>query len=366
MIPVEIYSNVYYLLLSITVLFSILPLFIKKDLECFPKINLYVGTFLVLLIVIAFIGLRDPYGNWKYFGDTNHYSEMYKNLSLTSYGVKSDFGFYFLMLSVKPFLDIVGFYFICALIYVLLPYYTFKKWFKEYVFFALLLYVTSMSFWAFGINGVRNGLASSVFIFALSFYDKKWLMYGIILISISFHKSMFLPLIAFILTSEVKDTKFLIKMWLSVVVISYFFGSQIETLISDFFLNSGIFDDRRVETYFSDEIDGEAVRRSYRIDFILYSAVAIVLGYYYKYKKQFESVFYNRLLNTYIIANLVWVFLIYAAYTNRTAYLSWFIMPVVMIYPLLKQKIFDNQTKVIGFMIVGSLLFTLLIYFKTA
>jgi hypothetical protein len=366
MIPVEFYTNVYYFLLSITIVLSILPLFKYKEIEDFPKINSYVGTFLILVIILSFIGLRDPNGDWRYFGDTSHYTEMYKHLLDATYGVKSDIGFYLLMKFSKAMLSIKGFYMLCALIYTLPTYFAFHKWFKQYAFFALVLYVTSMSFWPFGINGIRNGLASSIFIFAMAFYERKWIMFAIMVLSVTFHKSMLLPFVAFLLSYKVANTKILIKAWLFFVVFSYLLGSQIENMIYEYFSNSGLFDDRRVETYFSDEIDGESVQRSYRLDFIIYSSIAILLGYYYKYIKGFKSVLYDKLLNTYILANIVWVILIYAAYTNRTAYLSWFIMPIVLIYPILKEKLFTNQNRLIGFMIICSLLFTLLIHSKTA
>ena len=53
----------------------------------------------------------------------------------------------------------------------------------------------------------------------------------------------------------------------------------------------------------------------------------------------------NVLKKTALIAIVAFVsvFFIYAAYTNRIAYLSWFLMPVVLIFPLLKEKIYKNQ-----------------------
>ena len=366
MIPVELYTSIYYLILSITIILSILPLFFRDDIEEFPKINLYVGTFLILLITLAFIGFRDPYAGSKYFGDTIQYTNTFNQLENATYGSKKDVGFYSLMVIVKSLMSVKGFYILCSLLYVLPVYYTFKKWFKEYAFFALLLFVSSMSFWGFGVNGVRNGLATSIFIYALGFQKNHFLALGFMLLSITFHSSLVLPFIAYLLTFKVVDSKFLIKIWLFAVVISFLIGSQIETIIGDFLINSGFTDDRRIDTYFADEIDGELADKRYRFDFVIYSGIPIFLGYFYKFKLMFSSKIYDKIFNLYIISNTVWVLFIYLAYTNRTAYLSWFLIPIVLVYPILvDEKIIKKKSVLLGVLIAGSLIFSLLIYIKT-
>lgn len=367
MIPVEIYSSVYYFILSIIILLGIFPLFLKPNLELFPKVNLTITKSLLLILTICFIGFRDPFGSWRYLGDTSHYTDIFFNyMDDPIYGIKSDYGFYLLMLFSKEYLNIYIFYILCAILYVTPIYLICRKYFKEYRVFAFIMFVSSMSFWSFGINGVRNGLATSIFLLAIFFYDKKWVMYTLMLLSLTFHKSLILTFIAFLLSTQLKNTIWLIRVWMFLVVVSYLFGDQVENIMSGFLLNSGFVEDKRIDTYFSDEIDGEFMQRSYRFDFIVYSGIAIFLAYFYKYKKGFHDVFYDKILNTYIIANAIWVVLIYAAYTNRIAYLSWFIMPIVLVYPLLKQKdLVKNQSLFLGLLIVGSLSFTLLIFLKT-
>lgn len=365
MIPVEIYTAVYYFFLTFSIVLAILPLFLKKDLNEFPRINLYTGTFLILIITIAFIGFRDPFGSWRYFGDTSQYSLIYQDLDYATYGTKKDLGFYTFMLLCKSIMSVSSFYVCCAIIYVILPFLTFRKWFKEYAFFALVLFVTSMSFWSFGINGIRNGLATSIFIFALGYYNRLIICVPLMILSMMFHSSLILPFVVFLASSKVKNTMLLIKLWLMATILSFFVGNQIEILIGDFLSTSGFTDDKRVDTYFQEEIDGVIADKRYRLDFIIYSAIAIVLGYYYKFKLNFQSELYDRIFNMYIMANIIWIFLIYLAFTNRIAYLSWFLMPIVMIFPLLKsQNIVKNRSKWIYMIILGSIVFTLLMEFK--
>lgn len=43
--------------------------------------------------------------------------------------------------------------------------------------------------------------------------------------------------------------------------------------------------------------------------------------------------FYARLVNTYLLTNGIWVLLIHSVQSNRFSYLSWFMMPWVLLYP---------------------------------
>lgn len=51
---------------------------------------------------------------------------------------------------------------------------------------------------------------------------------------------------------------------------------------------------------------------------------------------------YKLLINTYIFANSFWIMVMNAAYSNRFAYLSWFLYPIVLAYPCLKMNIWNN------------------------
>mgnify|MGYP007128044265 CR=1 FL=1 len=54
---------------------------------------------------------------------------------------------------------------------------------------------------------------------------------------------------------------------------------------------------------------------------------------------------YLLLLHTYVLANAFWVMLIRASYSNRFAYLSWFMYPVVLAYPLLTLRFGRSREK---------------------
>jgi len=365
MIPVEYYTTVYYTVLSICIVFMVIPILKYANLQQFSKSILNFNSIVLLIIVICFIGFRDPWGSWRYFGDTGSYTRIYESLKMgNDFIAIKDSGFYFFMKFAGKLLSIQFFYILCALLYVIPPFLAFKKWFGKNAFFALAIFVVSMSFWGFGINGVRNGLATSLLLYAFSLQGQKVKMIVFMLLAISFHKSVLLPIVAYFIAYNYTNTKVLIRLWFFMVLFSYFFGDSIEVFVQNFISFTNFADTRRTQNLFANELEGQLMERRYRLDFILYSTFPIFMGYLYTVKKKVSNVFYSQLLNIYIISNTVWVFLIYAAYTNRVAYLSWFLLPVILIYPLLKYKLFKKQNKLIAYLIFGSLLLTVLLYNK--
>ena len=69
----------------------------------------------------------------------------------------------------------------------------------------------------------------------------------------------------------------------------------------------------------------------------------IVLGYYVVIKRGIQDRTYTILLNTYTLANAFWVMVIRANYSNRFAYLSWFMYPIVLAYPLLRLDVWGDM-----------------------
>jgi hypothetical protein len=366
-IPVEYYTTAYYITLSLVLVLFFLPRLIFKSIDFNNGTTLKIFTFIILAISILYIGLRDPVGNWRYFGDTSAYTRTFEEIQ---YGYKTEFtkdiGFYLYMKLIASFANIKVFYLITAFIYVYLPYLTFKKWFKDKAIYVLIAFVVSMSFWAFGINGVRNGLASSLFLFSLKFFDRKWYMFGLMVLSITFHKGMLLPFFAFLASRYViKSENNVLLFWMITIPVSLLFRDALGNFAELVFSSDTIVQDDRASVYFSEEGQKYQVSGQFRIDFIIYSAIAILIGYWTILKKGFKNQLYSQLFRTYVIANGLWILLIYAPYTNRIAYLSWFLMPIILMFPFIsdfRQSIHKNKIKLI-FVIYGSLAFTLILEF---
>lgn len=364
MIPVEYYSSSYFIVLSgFVLLFGFLRLCIPNNANLDNKsINDFLSLFL-LLITILFIGLRDPYGSFKYLGDTRAYTHTYMQIGSINLLQAKDIGFsFFMKMLFKCDISIQLFYLISAFFYVVLPYLAFRRWFRENAFYALLMYVTAMSFWVFGINGLRNGLATSIFIFALSFMDKKWLMFSLMILSVLFHKSMLLMLLIFLVSLYfIKDTKKLCYLWFACNFLCFIIGPEMKDLTMRYLSD---IDDKRVSNMVSEDL-AAFTSTSFRFDFVLYSAIPIGISWYLIFIKKYEDSFYVILVNIYLLSNSIWIlFFMYVPFTNRYAYLSWFLMPIILIYPLLKTTTKDIPYKTIGFFISCNLLFTLIMFLK--
>ena len=54
------------------------------------------------------------------------------------------------------------------------------------------------------------------------------------------------------------------------------------------------------------------------------------------------------MLSLYILVNAFWLLVIRIPYTDRFAYLSWFLIPFILIYPLSLDKVFKNQNSILA------------------
>lgn len=254
------------------------------------------------------------------------------------------------------------FFLVCAFLYVFPLYLASKKFFKEYWFYSFFILVISFSFWAYGTNGIRNGLATSLFVYALS-RDKKWSTIAIIALAVSIHTSLIIPAIAYTISLFYKNIKFYMLAWVVAIPLSLALGGFWE----NFFLNLGFIEQDRVIGYFSDDeayLDNIVeLKVGFRWDFLLYSAMGVLAGYYFIFKKKFEDLFYNRLFTIYLMCNALWILVIRANFSNRFAYLSWFLLGLLIIYPLLKVSMFKKQHLLIGRILLIYFAFTYVLNF---
>ncbi len=248
------------------------------------------------------------------------------------------------------------YFFIIALIYIGSMYWASKRLFPNYYYFSFLILVASFSFFAYGTNGIRNGIATSIMLLGLTFNNRKIIMYGLFFIAYSIHSSLLLPIAAFFLTTFIKNYYIYLSVWVSSIFVSLISGSFFENQI----LKVGSFDDDKMLAYFQnkEEIADIFSKTGFRWDFLLYSSIPVVISYYFIIKKDFKDAFYIQLINIFLITNAVWILIIRASFSNRFAYLSWFMMGLIIIYPLLKQVYWRNQFQVIGMLTILYFSFT--------
>ena len=256
----------------------------------------------------------------------------------------------------SKFTTVHGFFLFCAFLYVGPLWLAMRRLFSSYYFIPFLVILCMFSFWQYGVNGIRNGIASSFFILALSYINRLPVAVLLCLIAIGFHKSMGIIIAAAALTWFVDNSYIYLFLWLISIPISYLFGNRIQVYLATFsFLGEG---DERLSQYmlYSEQdmiSEGAFVDMSFHWDYILYSLMAVSVGYYFIFRRNFKEEYYSWLYNTFLIANAFWILIIRAAYSNRFAQISWFIMPIVLIYPFMKKRFWINHEKMLGYALLA-------------
>jgi hypothetical protein len=190
-------------------------------------------------------------------------------------------------------------------------------------------------------------------------YNKRFLWVALLSIAgMGFHMSAALPIAAMSFTYFVRKPKFMIITWLAAIAVSLAFGSYFEAL-----LVAMNFDDRLATNLQGDEWG--VVEHRFRWDFLLYSAMPILLAYYTIFKRKLFNDTYLLLLGTYIYANSVWVLAIRALFSNRIANLSWFLYPILLAYPLLNFPVFKkNHSQKTAWILLAQFAFTTLMWLR--
>lgn len=232
-----------------------------------------------------------------------------------------------------------------------------RKMFPKDVYLAMLVFFGAFSTFGSATNGMKAGCAAALFLVALAYKENKIICYLFLFLSLGFHHSMQLPIVAFIGCSLYKNTKVYFWFWILCMVIA---ASHVTYFMGIF---EGATDDHGAEYLNLEMIKEYKGKMGFRIDFIIYSAMPVILGYYYIFKKQIASEKYRFLLNLYLVVNGVWMLCMYAQFTNRIAFLSWLLYPVLMIYPFLNTQTGVGVNKLFRYVVLGHVLFTAFMQF---
>ena len=244
-----------------------------------------------------------------------------------------------------------------ALIYCLNYYKSACKIAPQNSFILMLMFCTAFMFYNYGTNTIRAGFAVSFILLALAYYETTVKFYLFLLIGVGCHFSMLIPAAAMIASRYWDRTRIYLCIWTLSIILSALMGHYFEELFSSIAM-----DDRT--SYLNVASDKTTYNVGFRIDFILYSCVPVLTGYLYIVRKNFKDRLYSILFNTYILANSFWILVIRANFSDRFAYLSWFLYPLVLVYPLLKKHIVKNQRNLIIIIVLLHALFTYYMFIR--
>lgn len=371
MVPVEI-AYYYKPILNLTILLlSIIAYNNWNNRNAYDLINNNKTNFILvtaaLFVLCIFIGFRPLSG--QLFGDTIHYAENFEgvkifgpNDNLDNEGKDDEWLWLAFLNNSADYISLSTYFTIIAIGYVFFAYLGIKRLFKNNTYGALLFYLGAFSFYSYGVNGIRNGLACAMVVCAISFFvipnKKNFIITALLcLLAVGIHKSSLLPIMCMFTSLFVRNVKLSISFWFFSILLYLFFRNPIENFFTDLGFDSRL--SQYIETGEDGSIPNE-FKKGFRLDFLIYSFLPIALGLYTISKlKTNINLQYKIILNTYIFANAFWVMLMNAAFSNRFAYLSWFLYPVVLAYPCLKLNIWGtNQGKNAGVVLVLHSLFT--------
>ena len=343
------------------------------------------------VILIVFIGLRPLHYS---FGDSANYAHGYMYGPIdTTFAI--DLSKEWLWRFVIGICKISGFtvhawFLLIAIGYIGFAFAGCRKLVGENSWMAMLFFLSAFSTYQFGTNGLRNGFACSIvilgFAIAANGNISKMLLGGVVLIfAMGCHKSVLLPVVAFLAaTYVIKSPKWAIYFWIASIGVSLVAGG---TMVNFF---SGLGFDDRMAAYGNsmDQYADSFSSTGFRWDFLAYSAMPIWLTWYVTKKAEKERTefgdtieeaetnitgagriadahsmrVFNILATTYILANAFWVMVIKAAFSNRFAYLSWFLYPVVLAYAVIRLHIWSDQDRKAGLILLLHAGFTFVMY----
>ena len=363
MIPAKSYYTIYLIFVTIITLF-VYSKYSKKNGNITYPLNKKKqdGTFILVLLMVLFIGFRPEsyvfvdmlnYITFYYAfyeGNAFVFDKEAENLLFDNYFAwvgSMDLGTTFF------FVSVAAIYFICT-------YIACRRMFPQDTLAAFLVFLAALSTFSYGTNGIKAGAAAAIFLMALSYRKNLKICIPLILVSWGFHHSMIMTVVAFALTLVYKNSKVYFAGWCLCLLIAMAHITFFQELFAGILSDSG----DSGANYLNPTNSDWGGKSGFRIDFVIYSAMPILVGYWAVYKKKLQlSKIYTCLLNLYMTLNGTWMLCMYASFTNRIAYLSWFLYPIVLIYPYLNENWGPTRYKDFSKVMLAHLGFTLFMKF---
>ena len=356
MIPAAYYQTIYLTIVTLMTLGAYSQYQSRNGLREFKHTTTDAMTGALVLFMVLFIGFRPV--SWRYFVDmynyVTHYTALYEGVP-----------FYFNWNTDNLLFDNLfawwgserlGYtsFFVCiAAIYFGAAYLGIRKLFPNHRLTAYLVFLAAFSTFSYSTNGIKAGAATSLFILAMGYRENLKVCIPLVLLSWGIHHSMIMVVAGFVVTLFFKNPKYYFAGGVLCFLMAAAHVTAFQQLFSDFTTEHGA-------EYLLTESGVEDKQGGFRIDFILYSAMPVLVGYYAVFEKKMRlSPLYKDLLNLYLCLNGVWMLCMYASFTNRIAYLSWFLYPIVLIYPFLQEQWGKTRYKTFVYVMFAHLGFTL-------
>lgn len=288
----------------------------------------FVFGLLICLFIVPFLGFRDLNVGVDTLNYRDIYDTMPNSLSLIEFRDPIwDFVTFFFS---NNRIDISYYFLLSSFIYVYFAYSGAKSILQQNALYFLVLFLVVPNFALYGTNTIRTGIAASIFLYSFKWKNKKIKQALIFILSLFIHFSVIVPLLFYYLSARLKTIKISMSIWFLFLILATL-GISLGDVMP--------FEMERLSQYTSVK-DNDVTTKV--LNFIIYSISPILLGVYTIYIKKKSDVLYIRLLNTYIFSNCIYVLTFNIMFSERFAYLSEFLMPLLLVYPIIKFKLFKN------------------------
>lgn len=328
MIPPEQYSFIYVHLMLVLIFLTLMS-YAQGGVKGFNR----TAHILVPVFLIIYLGTR-PIA--PVFVDMMTYAQSFEVAAKGGTVYYTEPLFKSLMEGLSLVTTVEVFFFVCALIYILPIAAGLKYKHGNFAYGALLATITSFSFFTYGVNGIRNGMATSILFAAIAASNRKIFFAIIAIAAIGMHTSVAVPVLFYALTYLNANVVLYALLWVSALIFTVITSGATATYLSTLLSSS---EDNRVGYLLKQGDD----KGGFRLDFILYGIVPVIISYLWANPKIKKDPFYRRMMCAYLATNAFWLLAMYAAFSNRFAYLSWFIMPWLIVYPFI-----PNEDKTAG------------------
>lgn len=338
---------------SLTILGALSSIVAFFSFKSRGKNNTTLATFLLMIGLLFMLGLFPI--EWGLGTDRANYGLSFNALSNYSSDWSHNYegGFAFLTRLLSKFLNVKEYMFVLTAIYLGNYLWAIRRLVKKQSYWLAIVVILSMGFTTYILNTMRAGLALSFVILGVAMYPDKWKMLACLLLGTSIHTSSAIPAIMIGICYFFHQTRFYYYLWFLSIPLSFVAGD----LFTNLFVEMGA-DDR---SFYLVDVDTSTYKTGFRIDFILYSMLPIIVGGYYILRKGFNDQLYTLIYNAYILTNIFWILVIRANYSDRFAYLSWCLIPFVLAYPLIKGRLSIKENVWMSLIIIGETIFRALV-----
>lgn len=346
-----IVQTTYWIFIAIGLIFAFAAMFLFPSKDERKSL-----VFALLLALIAIWRIGCLPAQKGYYWDREAYAANFLSASYSEYHFELFSGHDQLLGLINhifaPFLDLTGYFYVMALLYVGIYFIGTYRMSVVNVVWLFAIIIMSMGFIGYGNNTMRAGLAISFIVLGLSLYNSLPRMLICFALALMTHFSMVIPISMILISKYYNNTRLFFWIWILAIPISFVAGNYFNEIFSSWT------EDQRTQ-YLTTENTG--YKQGFRIDFILYSLAPLAVGAYYIFKCKYKSLFYRNIYNAYVLTNAFWILVIRANFTDRFAYLSWFLIPFVLAYPLVKQPHLVRKPNIwMSAILLGETLFKLI------